>query len=227
MGGGRLSKAEASLAKTDEEITRLFSRPAVKRAGLQMGVSAATGFLYGSVLRASNEQNVHNGDFFSDRVTDGVHDMTSFGALGFSNSLVGNALGVASSALGRAAGGSIRKVAADLLQGPILPGAISGIPGGLVSAEVGALQDGRLKPTLAEVKENVASMTLVGTSFGAAHWLGAESAEGNKTNARNLSDLMGVTRKTAANEFADLHYKIVGGIGNLKQIHSDVFAGAS
>lgn len=205
----------------DTGVTHSLSRFAVQEAAL----SGTAGFLYGSLLNPSDEKVVGTADFGKDRLKHGVSDLAVFGSLSLTSPFIGKGLATGSTFLeGRLASPVLKDGLAATLRGPLLPGALSGVPAGLVAAEATALRDGRLLPTGQELKESVTGMVVVGGTLSTAHWLGAQREGSNVTNARHLTDKVGLT-KAADGSIAD--FKIVEGKDQLSRFHNEVKGGAT
>lgn len=205
----------------DTGLTHSLSRFAVQEAAL----SGTAGFLYGSILNPSDEKLVGTADFGKDRLKHGVSDLAVFGSLSLTAPFIGKGLATGSTFLeGRLASPVLKDGLAATLRGPMLPGALSGVPAGLVAAEATALRDGRLLPTGQELKESVTGMVVVGGTLSTAHWLGAQREGTNVTNARHLTDRAGLT-KAADASIAD--FKVVEGKDQLSRFHNEVKGGAS
>ena len=132
-------------------------------------VSGGTGLLYGSLLSPSKGENVGTNNFYADRLKNGAADMASFAVLGFTGPYMGKGIDSAAAAFEKTGFSSLGKMNfSSVLRHPVFAGVASGVPAGLVSAEAGALKDGRLLPTGQEVKESVTSMAFVGGAFAAA-----------------------------------------------------------
>ncbi len=84
---------------------------------------------------------------------------------------------------------------AAALRSPLASGALSGIPGGTVSAEIGAWRQGEWYASAEALKESIHGMMFVGAAFGTGQWLSAQRGATSVTNARYLSDGIGLTRK--------------------------------
>ena len=200
------------------------SHSMLRFATQEAAISGVAGFAYGSLLNPSNEKLVGSSDFYKDRFSHGATDAAVFSTLGFTAPYIAKPLATAAGMVERSATVPLVKDAISMtLRGPVLPGALSGLPAGAVAAEAIALKDGRLVPTGQELKENLVGMAVVGGTLGTAHWLGAQRAGTNMTNARYLTDKVGLTE--ASNSFK-AEFKIVEGKQQLNQLHQDILAGA-
>ncbi len=193
-------KAGASFALGESTINQSMLDAATNRgmlsfAGKQAGLNASVGLLYGSILHPGAEEHVGTSSFYSDRLINGAGDMVAFGAWGFTNPYVGQGLGGLAGLVEKSSLMPLAKAPLSaVLGGPILPGAIANIPGGVINAEVGAWKDGRPFASGQEQKESIIGMTFVGGALGTANWLGAEHIGTNSTNARHLADRINLTR---------------------------------
>jgi predicted acylesterase/phospholipase RssA len=168
--------AEKTLLSTGSSLTKLAANEAL--------LSGATGLAFGALLSPSKESNVGTSAFYTDRLKSGLADMTSFAAMGFMSPYIGKGLSAVAAPLDSVAMNSASRGVLDAtLKGPILAGAISGVPNGFVGAQINAWKDGRKYATADEVKESIVGMSFVGGALGTANWLAnkAASGKGNET----------------------------------------------
>lgn len=218
--GALLGESVAMKSALDVGVTHSLSRFAMQEAAL----SGTAGFFYGSILNPSDEKLVGTDAFAKDRLKHGVSDLAVFGSLSLASPYIGKGLASSSALLeSRLAAPVLKDAVAATLRGPVLPGALSGVPAGLVAAEASALRDGRLLPTGQELKENITGMVVVGGTMASAHWLGAQREGTNTTNARHYADKMGLT-KPADMRIAD--FQVVEGKDQLSRFHQEVKAGS-
>ncbi|HEY9791513.1 MAG TPA: hypothetical protein V6D22_14015 [Candidatus Obscuribacterales bacterium] len=193
---------ESSLLKAFDE-SKTFGGGTLNWAGREATLSAASGFTYGTLLRPSDEQNVGTLNFVSDRLHQGTNDGATFGLMGFANPFMSKAVGAAATIIEKPLATErlisrlalAQKVAALAMRNPISSGALSGLPGGFINAEMGARQRGRWLPTGEELKENLIGMSFIGGAFGGAHWLVTPPVV-PKANAKNLESQ--TTQRTEA-----------------------------
>lgn len=141
----------------------------LQAAGREAFVSGGAGLLYGTLLTPSKDENVGSNSFYTDRMKNGLADMATFAALGFSGPYMGKGFDTAASALEKTSFNQLGRLnLANLVRHPVFAGIASGVPAGLVSSEVAALKDGRLLPTGQEVKETITGMAFVGGVMAAA-----------------------------------------------------------
>jgi hypothetical protein len=170
-GLGRIAEEGTQSAALE---TVSLTRAAVGEARL----SGATGMIYGSVLTPGSAANVHNSDFYKERLSSGLTDMATFGALGFSWRYLSAGFEAAAGAIERSSLPALaRESLVSTLRFPLIAGAASGIPSGSINAEVNALKDGRLLATGDEFKESIAGMTFVGAAMSTAPWLLGKAQE--------------------------------------------------
>lgn len=218
--GAALGESVAMKSALDVGVSHSLGRLAMQEAVL----SGSAGFVYGSVFNPSKESNVGTDAFLQDRAKRGLSDMAIFGTLALTSPFISRGLSSAAGAIEKSTTLPLLKDSvAATLRGPLLPGALSGIPAGGVAAEMAALKDGRWLPNGQELKENVVGMVVVGGTLGTAHWLGAQRPGTNSTNARHYADKLGLT-EPANSSRAD--FKIVSGADQLAQMQKDIAAGA-
>ncbi|MBX9573365.1 MAG: hypothetical protein K2X77_30980 [Candidatus Obscuribacterales bacterium] len=186
--------------------------------------SAAAGLFYGTMLTPTNEKNVGELAFIGDRLKAGIGNVAVFGTLGLSAPYMTKALGSAATAVEQSALSNLAKSPLSAtLRGPLLAGTLSGLPAGLVGAEVAALSDNRLVPTAGEFKESLVGMAFVGGAFGTRHWLSAQREGSNITNGRYLTDKVGLTEPANAHK-ASFH--LVEGQAELSNLQRSIASGA-
>jgi hypothetical protein len=198
MGARRLLFGKAFGEPARQQATaRLFSRETHKLAAKEASLSGASGMIYGAVLHSSDEANVGKDGFWSDRSHSGLNYGQTFAAIGAVNTYAIAGLGIAASAIERPLSATmlgrslrlpssldtgivpaVQKSTAFMLRTPVVAGALSGIPGGLVTAEAAALHDRRWIATGEEFKESIVANMFVGTTFATAHWLTAPKTAG-------------------------------------------------
>lgn len=218
--GVMLGESVAMKSALDVGVTHSLSRFAMQEAAL----SGTAGLLYGSLLNPSDEKLVGTEAFAKDRLKHGVSDLAVFGSLSLASPYIGKGLAVGSTFLEtKIAAPLVKDTVAATLRGPLLPGALSGVPAGLVAAEASALRDGRLLPTGQELKENITGMVVVGGTMSSAHWLGAQREGTNTTNARHYADKMGLTQPADSRV---ANFQVVEGKDQLSRFHQELKAGS-
>ena len=141
-------------------------------AGREALLSGATGLAYGAIFSPSKESNVGTSSFYADRAKNGIGDMVSFAALSLASPYIGKGLNALAAPLENSAISPLAKnLLEGTLRGPVLPGIASGIPGGFISAEIGAWKDGRTHASRQEIVESMVGMSFVGGAMGTAAWL--------------------------------------------------------
>jgi gamma-glutamylputrescine oxidase len=113
----------------------------IGKLGVESG-RATTGVAMGLLLTPTEDGK----DFWKERVSSAAESGITLGTL--------SATGTALSRI-------------PLLRSPIVSGALSGIPAGLVGSEIQALRNGDALPSGKQVLESVYGMSVVGTAFGA------------------------------------------------------------
>ncbi len=165
-----------------------------------MRLAGVTGLIYGAALKPVSAAEADKSGFWNTRALNGLSDGLTFTALGFTNSFTSRMLGTAAGAV---AGSEIPKFVSQpldaLLRSPLAAGALSGIPGGTVSAEINAWRHGQSYASVEELKESIHGMIFVGAAFGAGQWLSAQRGGTSVTNARYLLDGTGLTRSAEEN----------------------------
>ncbi len=153
-----------------------------RMAAQEAMLSGTTGLVYGSLLTPSKESNVGSWSFVGDRVKTGLGDMVTFAALGFSSPYMSKGLDSLAASAERS---SLSPLAASMigntLRSPFTAGLVSGIPSGIVSAEVSAIQQGKPLPTVDELKQGIVGMMFVGGAFGAASSFASRFTSSNET----------------------------------------------
>lgn len=169
--------AERTLLSTSSSLTKLAANEAL--------LSGATGLAYGALLSPSKESNVGTSAFYGDRLKSGLADMTSFAAMGFMSPYIAKGLNAMAAPLDSVAMNSTGRAALDAtLNGPILPGVISGVPNGFVGAQINAWKDGRKYASADEVKESIVGMSFVGGALGTANWLANKAISGKASESK-------------------------------------------
>lgn len=217
---------------------KVFGEAAIYKSALDIGAthtlkqfavheaatSAAAGLLYGTLLTPSQEKNVGDIAFVGDRLKAAAANIAVFGTLGFTAPYMSKGLSSAAAALEQTTVSNIAKTPlAATLQGPVLAGALSGLPAGLVSAELAAISDNRLVPTGGELKEHLVGMAFVGGAFATKQWLSSQREGTNVTNGRHLTDKIGLT-EAANNRKADFH--LLEGQAELARLQRSIASGA-
>ncbi|MBX9568487.1 MAG: hypothetical protein K2X77_06300 [Candidatus Obscuribacterales bacterium] len=150
-------------------------------------ITGSSGFIYGLTFVPASDETVLKGTgaFAFERLKNAAYDGLAFGAIGAMSPYIGFGLSTVAKKVDNLDTKSITesvrsyehnlplhdflpKVQSHLvhaLRGPILTGAISGIPIGLVNAEIGALKNGKALPEAHEIKENIVSMMFVGSAL--------------------------------------------------------------
>ena len=220
IAAAAVGESVALKSALDVGVTHSLSKFAMQEAVY----SGTAGLFYGLLLNPSDEKLVGTEAFAKDRVKYGLSDLAVFSTLSLTAPFIGKGLATGSKFLEAKIGAPLLgEAVAATLRGPVLPGALSGLPAGLVAAEATAIRDGRWVPTAQELKENITGMMFVGGSMSSAHWLGAQREGTNKTNARHYADKMGLTTPadpTIAN------FKVVEGKDQLSRFHQEVQSGA-
>lgn len=187
--GGKLAGTvcERKALASAVEQSHMQTPSLLRCAGSAAMSSGVTGFAYGSFLRPTDDQSSKH-DFWEERLHQGLSDMATFGILGFTSPYVSKGLDSAARVLERPGSAQLSAlmdgtvpyhlmppnrptVLASLLRSPVVGGAFSSVPAGLLNAESQARSDGRWLPNATELKENLATMIFVGGAFGAAHSL--------------------------------------------------------
>lgn len=150
---GKVVKSQMAAGAMEAQGGLLSRRAAI---GLTLKESAATGFLHDALLRPTAE----SGNFWSDRLTNGVG-----GALTFS-AMTATSLGLAGAS---ESGFAKALVLGKTMRNPVVSGVISGVPGGAVSAEYESLVHHRRGATAKELGQSIYSMSLIGGGFGLQH----------------------------------------------------------
>ena len=135
------------------EENMLLAHPTM---GLSVAEGATTGFVSGTLLRPlSGADQMSNADFARLRMDYGLGTAISFAAM------------TATSALSSAAGDLISRPVSKILYNPLINGAISGIPGGYINAEVDSLsKTGQLTGNVHDIEKSILTTSLTGAAFG-------------------------------------------------------------
>lgn len=182
---------EAVLTKihTDGMRSSIGSSAVSKLAASEAAISGASGFAYGLVFVPGENANGSVLSFLGERVKSATYDAAAFGSIGAMSPYMGKAIGIAAKKIddipiNRLVGNPVEYEAKTLLariappaknglvealRGPVIPGALSGIPIGLVNAEVAAIKAGNWFPDSKEIKENVVAMMFVGGAIASAN----------------------------------------------------------
>ncbi len=219
--GARAALGETKINQSLLDITT--SGDLLGFASRNAALTGSAGFVYGSLLKPTDEKHVGQGSFYFDRIGNGASDLVAFGTLGLTAPYLGRISGALAAATETSSLPSVLKVPLSaVLSGPILPGIASGISGGAINTEVAAVRDGRPLASAQEFKENIVGMGIVGGAFGGAHWLGAQRPGTSTTNARHLTDQI---RFTKANSPLEAEFRIIGdGKAQLSEFHSKLLA---
>ncbi len=221
QGGASKIIGEAAVYKSALDVG---STHTLRQFALHEGAtSAATGLFYGTMLTPTTERNVGELAFIGDRFRAGFGNAAVFGTLGLSAPYMTKALGSAATAVEQSAQFNFAKSPfSATLRGPLMAGTLSGLPAGLVGAEVAALSDNRLVPTASEFKESLVGMTFVGGALGTRRWLSAQREGSNITNGRYLTDRF---RLTEPANFSKENYYLVEGKAELSNLIRSIASG--
>jgi hypothetical protein len=129
-------------------------------------LSARTGLFYGAVL-SPTENKENSSDFWAGRAKQSINGFATFGTMGYSSSLTGSLLGRAADSLESTAL-PFKSPLQTALHSNLVHGAISGVPGGAIQAQINAMESGKPLPSLQDLKENIVSMTMAGGVMGSA-----------------------------------------------------------
>lgn len=174
----------------------IVSKPMAKMAASEAVVAGTSGLLYG-LFFVPAESTDKLSAFLQERFAHALYDGAAFGAIGAIAPYVGRGMGKLAGSIENAqvgkygnslktfespprfaqAFGSTQALLAMAVRAPVLNGAISGIPIGLVNAEVGALKTGNWLPESKELKENVVAMIFVGSALTAVNRMAAPRQE--------------------------------------------------
>ena len=152
------ARASKSILRTNTPYADLAKGFVNQRAafGLSVKEAALTGFIADSVFRPSAE----NASLVGDRLVNGAIGGATFSAM------TATSLGM----VGLSKTGSLRGTLLGRgLANPIVSGAASGVPGGVVSAELDAIAHHGRDATLSELGESIYSTSLIGAGFGVKH----------------------------------------------------------
>lgn len=149
---------------------RIFGKVAEGSVARELGVVGTTGFLFGSLL--TPQLDTDKRDFFQARLESGATLGLSVAAMTYAGLKVQGAGKVLSPQ---------HPILGCVLKSDFVAGALSGIPGGLVYAELNALTTHRrLLPTGQELGDSVTNFTMVGGLLGLpGSFKGLKSAIGN------------------------------------------------
>lgn len=220
-GAGKVF-GEAAVYRSTADL--VANRGMLAAATHEAAISAASGLAFGAFLTPSNEANVGTSAFFEDRLKAGAKDAVVFGALGFTSPMINHNAARMADWIDKNALTQQTAAVAVTLRSPIFTGAISGLPAGAVAAEAAAIKDGRYLPSAAELKENMLGMAVVGGAFGTASWLGAQREGANVSNARHLTDSVGLTKPASTSQ---VDFRIVEGKEAISKLSNDIAAGAT
>lgn len=150
---------EASAGRELGDLTRT--------AKTNAAVLGTTGMVYGSILKPSDTNDATAQSFYQHRLLNGATDAVMFGAMGASHPFIDKGVGSLGGVLGKSAlPDSIKEPLAHIVNGRVVSGIASGIPVGLLNAEVTAWKEGR-ELRVEDLKRDA---ILMGTIGGAAAW---------------------------------------------------------
>lgn len=176
-----------------EASASLESGNLVHTAKTNAAVLGTTGMVYGSVFKPSDTTDATAQSFYQHRLLNGATDAVTFGAMGFSHPYIERGLGSLGGVLGKSAlPGTIKEPLAHLVNGRVVTGIASGIPVGLLNAEVMAWKEGR-ELRAEDLKRDA---ILMGTIGGALAWFNPGSGL-RSTSQKPLSDASGVVERAA------------------------------
>lgn len=188
--------------------------------------SAIAGGINGSLLQASNQNNVKGEGFWGDRGNAARSQMELFGALSFGNMYLRSGLGRIGTAFEKTSLPALIKTPLrTTLNSPVLTGVLAGAPLGALSAEIGAWQNGKPYASWNDVKQSAAGMMLFNGVFASAGWLGEQRGNSNTTNARHLTNRLGLTA-AGSDPAVQKEFRIVQGRAALDQLYRDTASGA-
>jgi hypothetical protein len=166
---GEAERALVKTASTEAHFTAALNQASIADKALREGrLSAKIGFIYGAVFTPSDDKS-GSGNFVLDRAGQGVNSAVTFGAMGYSSSLTGGILKRAATSLESTALPSIFKSPLQTaLHSSLVHGAISGIPSGIIQAQLGAMENGKPLADVQDIKEKVISLSMVGGVMGSA-----------------------------------------------------------
>ena len=172
----------ATVGKADQTLTKIdridegfaaqqHSASVIDKAVREARLSTRTGLFYGAVLSPTdtNDKNTSTGDFLLGRIDQGSKNAITFGAMGASSAASSELLGRAANALEfRSIPPVFQSPLQTALHSNLLHGSLSGIPGGVIQAQLNAMENGKPLASLQDIKENVVSMTMIGGAMGSA-----------------------------------------------------------
>jgi hypothetical protein len=193
-------------------------------SGREGMAQATTGLFYGTVLSSTNDANIGTWGFVTDRIAQGAGDMAIFGTLGATTPGLSRGLGRGLTSIERATSLPVAQFGAHTtFVNRVGTGLLAAPTAGLMAAEVNALKDGRFVPTLEEVGHSTASMAFVGTALGGAGWATAQRPGTYSTNARWVTDGLGLTTKAPAD--APATFRILRGQTEFNSFKQDLAKG--
>lgn len=205
---------EAALSPAHILIRETSKSGVAGAAAAEATVTGASGFLYGLAFVPSSQEKATRSsgtDFALDRLKNAAFDGAAFAAIGGMSPFMSKGLDLLASKVDqfntKALTGSARSYEPNLplhdilpkaqdhlvaaLRGPVLTGALSGVPIGMVNAEISALKNGQLLPESKDLKENIASMMLVGSALSKVnHVVDAPNRKSAQTEVSNWLALM-------------------------------------
>ena len=188
-----------------------------RKEGLFWG---GAGLAYSGLLRPSNESNVGTTRFFSDRLANGLGDAAAFGVMGFTSPYIARGLeSLTSSATQQASLSTGRRWLNSVLKAPVIPGAVSGLPVGVMSAEAEAWKKGDWLASKEDTIKSMYAMSFVGASMAGSHWLGAQKEGTDRTNARYLLD-RAMSKGKEGEQPNQLTYRVLSEEAGLDELHA-------
>lgn len=231
--GGMILLFQGAKSLVGNRAGALFDKyalePGVKPTMLQLSqreglVSGVSGLFYGGLMRSSNDANVGTSQFFWDRGKQAAGDGAVFYTLGATTPYISKGVTSTFTSIERSTTLPVAQFGGqNALSNRLLTGLISAVPAGTVAAESHALQDGRWLPTGGEWLNATGSMAFVGTAFAGAQWAGSQRPGTLSTNARYLTDKIGLTTEAPAD--APAQFRIVNGKSEFDAFMNDLAAG--
>lgn len=219
---------EAALSPAHILIRDTSKTGVARAAAAEATVTGASGFLYGLTFVPTNQEKATSSsgaDFALDRLKNAAFDGAAFAAIGGMSPFMSKGLNLLASKVDqfntKALTGSGRSYEPNLplhdvlpkaqdhlvaaLRGPVLTGALTGVPIGIVNAEISALKNGQLLPESKDLKENIASMILVGSALSKVNHV--VDAPNRKSAQTELSDWLTLMMKYTPDEINRLPSK--------------------
>lgn len=207
---------EAAISHVGATVSQFAAKEAL--------IGGATGLAYGTFFSPSKAANVGSSSFYADRAKAGLADMASFAALSYTSPFIGVGLNALAAPIERSALSPLTKnLIEGTLRGPVLPGVVSGLPAGVISAEINAIKDGRLIASGTEFTEAIVGMSFVGGAMGSASWMI------NRQASSNLHDAAALKHEVVKNAFSTMEARLKaqmdlearGGLQGKATPHSD------